>query len=244
MPYRRECGHENRGQRPQPSVGPCPDLRGLLAVGARVDGRQGRWPCEIAINAWWSSSVRRKDEAGRLSAGPSEGVVDGVEARSSVPRGAGPQRRSGTGSWRPALVGAMAFWAAQLVRSAGRPWRRLTGRPCRSSTFRCSWRRPWVAWSVSSAVSVAPLRLRRPVPGIGVMRQALALSAIALLLLTLVVEVPSKLRSGVADPGHWLIVASMFNVVRILALGVAVGLVIRPGHARPPSRPSHPMRER
>ena len=182
-------------------------------------------------------------EAGRLSAGPSEGVVDGVEARSSVPRGAGPQRRSGTGSWRHALVGAMAFWVANLFVS----WTPV------AAAYRSAMSIEYLSMLVeaavgglvvSSAVSVALLRLRRRVPGIGVMRQALALSAIALLLLTLVVEVPSKLRSGVADPGHWLIVASMFNVVRILALGVAVGLVIRPGHARPPSRPSHPMRER
>lgn len=97
---------------------------------------------------------------------------------------------------------------------------------------------------VSSAVSMALLRIRGPVPVAGAMLQALALSAIALLLLTVAVEVPSKLRSGVADPGHWVIVASMFNVVRILALGVTVGLVIRQGQAGPPSSLRHTTRQR
>jgi hypothetical protein len=42
-----------------------------------------------------------------------------------------------------------------------------------------------------------------------------------------VVELPSTLRSGVSDPGHWLLVATAFNVLRVLALGLAIGLVTR-----------------
>ena len=34
-------------------------------------------------------------------------------------------------------------------------------------------------------------------------------------------------RGTVPDPGHWLLVATEFNVIRILALGFTVGLVTR-----------------
>ena len=80
---------------------------------------------------------------------------------------------------------------------------------------------------VSSAVSVVLFRYHGRLPGSGPLPQALLLSGIALLLLTLLVEVPSKLHSGAADAAHWLVVAGMFNVVRIVCLGAAIGLAMR-----------------
>jgi hypothetical protein len=31
----------------------------------------------------------------------------------------------------------------------------------------------------------------------------------------------------VADPGHWLLVATVFNAIRLMALGVTIGLITR-----------------
>ncbi|MGB8384299.1 MAG: hypothetical protein WCG47_24190, partial [Dermatophilaceae bacterium] len=76
----------------------------------------------------------------------------------------------------------------------------------------------------------------------GPMRKALLLGLGALVLLTVLGEVPSKLRSDVADAGHWLGVATAFNAIRILALGVTIGLLTR---ARRPRGDRHgPVRRR
>ncbi|MEZ5092721.1 hypothetical protein [Nocardioides sp.] len=88
---------------------------------------------------------------------------------------------------------------------------------------------------VATGVSAVAMRLSGRPRGLSPMHRALMLSGIALVLVTLVVEVPSKLGSGVADPTHWLLVATVFNVIRLWALGVAIGLVL--GRDGPRSRP-------
>jgi hypothetical protein len=86
---------------------------------------------------------------------------------------------------------------------------------------------------LAAAVSLALVRRPERVPGAEPVRQALLLCGIALVLLTILVEVPAKVTSGVAEPGHWLAVATAFNAVRILALGVGVGLTLRSDHPEP-----------
>ncbi|HEX2704374.1 MAG TPA: hypothetical protein VHM65_01340 [Candidatus Lustribacter sp.] len=91
---------------------------------------------------------------------------------------------------------------------------------------------------VAGAVAFLLVRYPQRVPGAGPLRKALLLGLGALVLLTVLVEVPSKLRSDLADPGHWLLVATVFNAIRILALGVTIGLVTRARRTRPdPHRP-------
>jgi hypothetical protein len=166
--------------------------------------------------------------------------VDVVEVRSSGPRRAAHLSSPRTGWWRPAIAGAVSFWSANLVIS-------LTPN---AAAYRSAMSIDYIPMLVEAAVgglvvssvmSAVMVRLRERVPGIGTMRLALLLSAIALILLTLLVEVPSKLHSPAADPGHWLVVASGFNLVRILALGVGIGLVFR---ADPRFRPRTPVTER
>ena len=89
---------------------------------------------------------------------------------------------------------------------------------------------------VAGAVAFMLVQYPQRVPGAGPLRKALLLGLGALVLLTVLVEVPSKLRSEVADPGHWLLVATVFNAIRILALGVTIGLLTR---ARRPRRDRH-----
>jgi hypothetical protein len=80
---------------------------------------------------------------------------------------------------------------------------------------------------VSGVLTFVLLRYPQRVPGTGPVRKALVLGLGALVVLTLLVELPSTLRSDVADPAHWLLVFAVFNAIRILALSVTVGLVVR-----------------
>lgn len=158
--------------------------------------------------------------------------MDVVEVPSSGPRSAkpagSPSKRSG---WRrPAIAGAVAFWSANLV---------ISVTPI-AAAYRSALSIGYVPMLVEAAVGglliasvVAVVLVRHPerVPGRGPLSRALWLSAAALVLLTVLVEVPSKLLSGVSNPGHWLLVATVFNVIRVLALGVAIGLVTHAGQA-------------
>ena len=139
------------------------------------------------------------------------------------------------------MAGAVAFWSANFVIS-------LT--PI-AAEYRSALSIQYVPMLIQAAfgglliasvVAVVQVRYPERVPGTGPMSRALWLSAAALVLLTVFVEVPSKLGSGVADPGHWLLVATVFNVIRVLALGVAIGLVTRRqlAGARPHSRGTEP----
>lgn len=152
--------------------------------------------------------------------------MDVVKVPSSGPRSAKPARSPRSGWRRPAVAGAVAFWSANLVIS-------LT--PI-AAAYRSAFSIAYVPMLVQAAVGglliatvVALVLVRYPerVPGTGPLSQALWLSTAALVLVTVFVEVPSKLRSGVSDPGHWLLVATTFNVIRVLALGLAIGLVTR-----------------
>lgn len=80
---------------------------------------------------------------------------------------------------------------------------------------------------IAGAAAFLLMRFADHLPGQGPLGKALVLAVVALVLLTVCVGVPSKLRSDVADPGRWLLVETVINAIRILALGVAVGLVTR-----------------
>jgi len=158
--------------------------------------------------------------------GPLELVMDIVEMHRSPTGPQVPTRSAGTG-WRvPALAGAAAFWLANLAIS-------LT--PV-AAGYRSALSIPYVpmlgeaaAGGLVVAAVVAFLLTRFPdrVPGHGPLGKALALAVGALLLLTLFLALPSLSRSKVADPGHWLLVGTAINTIRILALGVTIGLVTR-----------------
>ena len=172
----------------------------------------------------------RRDDEDRI-VGLAVGVMmDFVEGPSSGPRSAKSAGSPRSRWWGPAVVGAVAFWSANLVIS-------LT--PI-AAAYRSAISIAYVPMLLEAAVGglliacvVALVLVRYPerVPGTGPLSKALWLSAGALIVLTVFVEVPSKLRSGVSDPGHWLLVAMVFNVIRVLALGVAIGLVTRSGQA-------------
>jgi hypothetical protein len=159
-------------------------------------------------------------------------VMDGVEVRRSGARHPGPSGSGAGGWWGAALAGATAFWMANLAIS-------LT--PI-AADFRAA---ASIAYApmlveaavggivVAGAVAFVLARFADHLPGHGPLGQALVLTAAALVLLTVAVAVPARLRSDVADPGHWLLVETLIDAIRFLALGVAVGLVTRARAARP-----------
>ena len=151
--------------------------------------------------------------------------MDVAEVPPSCTRSPRPTKPTGTGWWVPALAGAAAFWSANLV---------ISKTPI-ATAYRSAMSIPYVPMLVESAaggllvsgaLTFVLVRHRHRVPGAGPARKALLLGMGALVLLTVLVEVPSTLRSDVADPVHWLLVFAVFNAIRILALSVTVGLVI------------------
>jgi deazaflavin-dependent oxidoreductase (nitroreductase family) len=174
-----------------------------------------------------SAEPARQDDRGSTSrSGPSMSVLDSVGVPTSGAPDPGRTRSAGTEWGFPALAGAVAFWLANLVISmtavaaAYRSALSISYLPMLMEA---------AAGGVVVAGAVAFLLTHFPgrVPGGGPLRQAMLLSLGALVLLTVFLEVPAKLRSDVADPGYWLLVGTVFNTIRILALGVGVGLVIR-----------------
>ena len=152
--------------------------------------------------------------------------MDIVEVPPSGARGSRPARSAGSRWWVPALAGAAAFWVANLVIS----WTPV------AAGYRSALSIRYLPMLVEAAVggllvaaAMAFLLVRYPqrIPGAGPLRKALLLAVGALVLLTVLVEVPSKLGSDLADPGHWLLVATVFNVIRILALAFTIGLLTR-----------------
>lgn len=148
--------------------------------------------------------------------------MDNVDVHGSRARHDGLANSTATGWWVAALAGAGAFWLTNLAIS-------LT--PV-AAAYRSAQSIRYVPMLVEAAVgglviasAVAFLLTRFPgqVPGGGVVRKALLLALGALILLTVLLEMPAKLRSDLPDSGQWLLVATVFNTVRILALGVSVG---------------------
>jgi hypothetical protein len=169
-------------------------------------------------------------ESGQIVVRAAGVKMDVVGVTSSDPR-KGKPAGSPRSDWRRlTAAGAVAFWSANLVIS----WTPI------AAAYRSALSIAYVPMLVEAAVGgliiaglVALVLVRYPerVPGTGALSRALWLSAAALICLTVFVEVPSKLASGVSEPGLRLLVATVINVIRVLALGVAIGLVNRAGQA-------------
>lgn len=129
------------------------------------------------------------------------------------------------------LVGGAAFWSANFAVS-------LTPT---AATYRSALSIGYVAMLVEAAVGglvvagvIALLLLRFPgrIPGGSTMREVLFLAGCALIVLTVLTEVPSKLGADLDEPGRWLVVATVINLIRVPALGIAIGLVMRSREVR------------
>ncbi len=180
-------------------------------------------------------------EMGPVVPGQSESAMNLAEsARSGTTRRG---RRARTGWVGLTLAGAAAFWTANLAISL--------------TPFAAGYRSalsiqylPMLVeaavggFIVAAAVTLILDRLPNQIPGAGPVGKALFLAVCALLVLTVLLEVPAKLTGAVDDPVRWLVVATAFNTVRILALGLAIGLVARARRARADRRPRAVTKEK
>ena len=57
--------------------------------------------------------------------------------------------------------------------------------------------------------------------------KSVILSLIALMVATIVLEVPSHFLTPSTDPMRYFLIGTMFNVLRILALGIVIGYLYR-----------------
>lgn len=139
------------------------------------------------------------------------------------------------GRWRAAaLAGAAAFWLANLAISAtpvAAAYRSALGISYLPMLLEAA----AGGLVLGAAVAFVVVRYPAKVPGAGPLTKALLVGAVALVLVTIGLELPSKLSSDVDDPARWLFVATAFNVIRILALAVTIGVVT--GHGSPRHSP-------
>ncbi len=136
-----------------------------------------------------------------------------------------PRRRI---PWGPAavltLAGGAAFWLANLVIS-------LT--PI-AAEYRAALSISYVPMLLEAllgglvlgfGVSVVLARFADRVPGRDQFRKSLLLSLAALAIATVVIEIPAKMSGGIPDPMRYLVIGTVINAIRILALGVAIGAI-------------------
>ena len=124
------------------------------------------------------------------------------------------------------FAGAAAFWSTNLLIS-------LTPSAAAYRSALSIQYMPMLVEAAAGGLAVAGLvalmltRFPGRIPGAGPLRKALFLALCTLVVLTVLIELPAKFATDVDDPGRWLFVATVFNMIRVLALGLAIGLVVR-----------------
>lgn len=78
---------------------------------------------------------------------------------------------------------------------------------------------------IACLVSFVLLRFFEKIPGKRPLLKSLFLSAAGLVLLTLLVEVPAKFLHPIQGAFRWFLIGAVFNTLRILALGLVIGLL-------------------
>ena len=138
--------------------------------------------------------------------------MDVVEA---APTGARKQAKRTRAGWVAlTLTGAAAFWSANLLVS-------LTPT---AAAYRSALSIRYLPMLLQAAVGglilaggVASMLMRfdARILGGGPVQRALFLALCALVVVTVVVEVPAKLAADVDEPGRWLLVATAMNTITI-----------------------------
>jgi len=76
---------------------------------------------------------------------------------------------------------------------------------------------------IGLCVSACLLRFYDKLPAAHAILKSVLVSLIALILVTLLIEAPAKLLTPTSDAWRYFLIGALFNVLRILALGVAIG---------------------
>jgi hypothetical protein len=72
-------------------------------------------------------------------------------------------------------------------------------------------------------VSFGLLRFFRSIPTDSPVLKSLQLTFLAFVVLTVVIEVPSKVLTPIADGAHYFAIGAVFNLLRFAALGLVIG---------------------
>ena len=121
-----------------------------------------------------------------------------------------------------AVAGGLGFWVANFAIS-------LT--PI-AAEYRAAFSISYIPMTVAAliggmvigfCVSYCLLRFFDKLPTKKPILKSVILSFIVLLIATLLIEVPAKFFAPTSDALHYFLVAAMFNVIRILALGIVIG---------------------
>jgi hypothetical protein len=80
---------------------------------------------------------------------------------------------------------------------------------------------------VGFGVSFFLLRFFDRIPTKNSIFKSLILSLIALIIVTIVLEVPSHFLTPSSDPMHFFLIGLLINVLRILALGIVIGYLYK-----------------
>jgi hypothetical protein len=76
-------------------------------------------------------------------------------------------------------------------------------------------------------VSVFLVRFYGKIPTENPILKSVTLSLVALVLATILLEVPAHFLTPNSDPMHYFLIGLLFNVLRILALGAAIGYLYK-----------------
>jgi hypothetical protein len=80
---------------------------------------------------------------------------------------------------------------------------------------------------IGFGVSFFLLRFFDKIPTKNPILKSLMLSSIALIFVTILLEVPAKFLTNTDDALHYFLIGVLFNVLRILALGIVVGYLYK-----------------
>jgi NhaP-type Na+/H+ or K+/H+ antiporter len=80
---------------------------------------------------------------------------------------------------------------------------------------------------IGFGVSFFLLRFFDKIPSKNPILKSLILSSIALIIVTILLEVPAKFLTNTDDALHYFLIGALFNVLRILALGIVIGYLYK-----------------
>ena len=80
---------------------------------------------------------------------------------------------------------------------------------------------------IGFGVSFFLLRFFTKIPTKNPILKSSILSSIALILFTLLLEVPAKFLTNTNDAMHYFLIGILFNILRILALGIVIGYLYK-----------------
>jgi predicted tellurium resistance membrane protein TerC len=80
---------------------------------------------------------------------------------------------------------------------------------------------------IGFCVSYFLLRFFDKIPTKNPILKSVILSFIVLIIVTMLIEVPTKFLTTTSDAMHYFLIGTMFNVLRILVLGIVIGYLYK-----------------